>query len=131
MWRRAGTKVELEKPESVDAKTGIKLLQQQIEEARRLLDNRPIKLAEYLAWNNTTREDLARIYGPNSPNIESIISAPGNTPVWMGMPEAVAERYEASSIENKVQMLKSCIVWLKRKSQMWSEEKSRIEHFNK
>lgn len=131
MWRRTGTKEELEKPASVDAKTGIALLQKQIEEAKRLLDNRPIKSAEYLAWNNATREDLTRIYGSNSPNIETIISAPGNTPVWMGMSDALLERYEASSIENKIGMINSCIIWLRRKSQMWSEEKSRIEHFNR
>ncbi|MEE9609667.1 MAG: hypothetical protein V3W19_00365 [Desulfatiglandales bacterium] len=113
MWRRTGTKEELEKPASVDAKTGIALLHQQIEEAKRLLDNRPIKSAEYLAWNNATREDLTRIYGSNSPNIETIISAPGNTPVWMGMSDAVLERYEASSIENKITMLEACILWLK------------------
>ncbi len=113
MWRRTGTKEELEKPASVDAKMGIELLQKQIEEAKRLLENRPIRPEEHSAWNNATREDLTRIYGSNSPNIETIISAPGNTPVWMGMSDAVLERYEASSIENKITMLEACILWLK------------------
>jgi hypothetical protein len=34
--------------------------------------------------------------------------------VWLGMSDAVLERYEASSIENKTQLLEGCIVSLKR-----------------
>jgi len=112
MWRRTGDKEESTKPATVDAKTGIELLQQQIEEAKRLLENRPIKPAEHTAWNNATREYLARIYGSNSPNIETIISAPGKTPVWMGMPDTVFERYEASGMENKITMLEACVLRL-------------------
>lgn len=112
MRRGEGSKEEPEKPAAVDAKTGIELLQQQIEEAKRLLANRPIKLAEHIAWNSSTRGYLVRVYGSNSPNIETIVSAPGNTPVWMGMPAAVLERYEASSIENKITMLEACVLQL-------------------
>jgi hypothetical protein len=113
MWRRTGSKQEFEKSECVDAKTGIALLQQQVEEAKQLFKNRPIEPAKHTAWNNDTRECLARIYGSNSPNIESVLSAPGNTSVWMGMSDAVLERYQASSMENKITMLEACILSLK------------------
>ena len=112
MWRGKGSKEKLETPESVDGKRGFELLLKQIEEARRLLGNRPIKSAEYFAWNNATREYLAGIYGSNSPNIETIISAPGRTPVWMGMSDVVLEKYRASSMENKIKMLEACVLWL-------------------
>ena len=97
----------------VDPETGIELLQKQISEARHLLENRPIKSMDHAVWNKTTQDYLIRIFGPDSPNIDTIISAPGSTAVWMGMPITVAERYEASSIENKTQLLEDCIVSLK------------------
>ena len=122
---------EPEVPGSIDAEAGIDLLLKQIEEAKKLLNNRPIKSADHTAWNNTTREYLIKVFGSRSPNIHTILHAPGEGAVWLGMPDAVYENYQASSIENKIGMLSSCIVWLKRKSQMWSEEKSRIEHFNR
>jgi hypothetical protein len=98
----------------VDPKTGIELLQEQISEAKQLLKNRPIKSMDHAIWNKTTRDYLIRIFGPDSPNIDTIISAPGSTAVWMGMPITVAEKYVASSMENKTQLLEGCIVSLKR-----------------
>jgi hypothetical protein len=112
MWRRKLAKEEPGKPAPADAKTGIVLLQEQIEGARRLLAHRPIKPAEHATWNNATRAYLVRMYGPNSPNVKTIISAPGTTPVWLGMPDGVLERYEASSMENKITMLESCVLRL-------------------
>ena len=122
---------EPEVPRSIDAKAGVNLLLRQIEEAKGLLKNRPIKSADHTAWNNTTREYLIKVFGLRSPNIHTILHAPGEGAVWLGMPDDVYENYQASSIENKIGMLNSCIVWLKKKSQMWREEKSKIEHFNK
>lgn len=97
----------------MDAKTGIALLQQQVKGAKQLLEKRHINPDQHTAWNNATREYLAKIYGMNSPNIETVISAPGNTPVWMGMADTVLERYKASSLENKITMLEFCILSLK------------------
>ena len=113
---------EPEVPRSINAETGIDLLLEQIEEAKKLLNNRPIKSADHAAWNNTTRQYLIKVFGSRSPNIHTILYAPGEGAVWLGMPDDVYENYQASSIENKIEMLKSCIVWLKKKSQMWSEE---------
>lgn len=102
---------------SVDIKTGIELLQKQIEAAEQMLKNRPVRTKDLTAWNNKTREYLIKIYGAGSPNIDTIVKASGSTPVWMGMPQAVCEKYEASSIENKIQMLAACVVSLKLKTE--------------
>ena len=100
--------------DTVYPEIGIELLRKQINEAKKLLKNRPIKTRDYAIWNETTRDYLIRIFGPASPNIDTIISAPGSTAVWLGMPRAATEKYEASSIENKIQLLEGCIVSLRR-----------------
>ena len=109
-------------PELVDASEGISLLQAQIDKARRLLDYRPIKLADHAKWNSETQMILISIFGSKSPNIQTIIYASGTTPVWMGMPDSVYENYMASSIENKIEMLNSCVVWLRKVSGMLKSE---------
>jgi len=79
------------------------------------------------AWNNKTREYLIKIYGAGSPNIDTIVKASGSTPVWMGMPQAVCEKFEASSIENKIQMLATCVVSLKLKSDQLKMKKKEAQ----
>jgi len=100
----------------VDIDTGIALLEQQIEAARHLLEYRPLNNQLHAAWNAETRSCLMKTYGPGSPNIRSIESTVGATPVWLGMPPDVAEAYQASRLERTVSMLKNCIVSLKRKA---------------
>jgi hypothetical protein len=124
VFRKTKLKKIPQRSESVDIKTGIELLHEQIEEAEGLLNNRPIQSQDHESWNNTTREYLIKIYGPISPNIETIVTAPGQSAVWLGMSDAVLERYEASSIENKINMLENCIVSLKHKAEQSKVEKS-------
>ena len=111
LWKKKGEKVL----ESVDIKTGIKMLQKQIEHAKQLLNNSPIASKENKAWNEQTAEFLTRIYGERSPNIGTIVKASGEAPVWLFMPDDAAERYEASCLENKINLLEGCVVALKRK----------------
>jgi len=99
-----------------DIEAGIALLIQQIEAAQVLLDYRPLNKKMYAAWNEETRSCLIKIYGPVSPNIRSIETTVGATPLWMGMPPEVAETYQASRLERTTAMLKSCIVTLRRKA---------------
>jgi hypothetical protein len=124
VFRKTKLKKIPQRSESVDIKTGIELLREQIEEAEELLNNRPIQSQDHENWNNTTREYLIKIYGPTSPNIETIVTAPGQSAVWLGMSDAVLERYKASSIENKINMIKNCIVSLKHKAEQSKVEKS-------
>jgi hypothetical protein len=101
--------------EPVDIKTGIELLQKQIEDAESLLDNRPIKPKDHEAWNKKTKVYLVRIYGERSPNVGTIVEAAGSAPAWLFMPDDAAEKYEASRLENKIKLLEGCVVTLKRK----------------
>jgi len=111
LWKKKEEKV----PEPIDIQTGIGLLQRQIEKARQLLNRGPIPARENEAWNEQTEEMLTRIYGEGSPNIDTIVGAAGNAPAWIFMPDEVAEKYQASSLENKIRLLEGCVVALKRK----------------
>ena len=100
-----------------DLNASIALLEKQIEDARLLLDNRPLNAKLYAEWNEETRKCFVKIYGMDSPNVRSIETTVGATPLWMGMPPEVAETYQASRLKRTIDMLKSCIVSLRWKSQ--------------
>jgi len=102
--------------EPVDMKTGIDLLQEQIEAAKQLLEKQPVKPQDHDSWNNRTHEYLIRIYGELSPNIDTITRASGGAPVWLFMPDDAAENQEAARLEDKMQKLQECVVALKRKA---------------
>ncbi len=104
----------------IDFRTGIELLQKQIQLAEHLLKKRPIHSKDHAIWNDTTRECLTKIYGAGSPNIDTIIQAPGNRAVWLGMPKDAAEKYNAAGLENKIQLLEGCIASLRRKARQSS-----------
>lgn len=99
-----------------NASFGISLLARQIEAAKQMLLKRPIPSKEYSAWNDQTKAHLIRVYGERSPNIDTITEAAGTASVWLSMPDDVAERYVASSLEEKIQKLEGCVVALKRKA---------------
>ena len=101
--------------EPVDMQTGIGMLQEQIEHARQILNRRPIPADDNQVWNEKTEEVLTRIYGPGSPNIDTIVGAVGDAPAWIFMPDEVTEEYEASCLENRIRLLEGCVVALKRK----------------
>jgi hypothetical protein len=110
-----GKKKEEKILEMVSIQIGIDLLQKQIEAAKQLMDSRPLTSADHASWNNKTRECLIRIYGEGSPNIDTITEASGADPVWLSMPNDVAERNEASCLEDKIKLLEGCVVALRRK----------------
>jgi len=111
-WKKKEEKVL----EPVDIKTGIDLLQEQIEAAKLLLGKPPLKSKDHESWNNRTHEYLIRIYGERSPNIDTIVEASGDAPTWLFMPDDAAEKYEAARLEDKMQKLEECVVALKRKA---------------
>jgi hypothetical protein len=98
LWKKKLEKVL--KP--VDINTGIELLQKQIGEAKQILGNRPVKSMDHAAWNDRNHEHLIRIYGERSPNVDTIVEASGEEPVWLFMPDDAAEKYAASCLENKI-----------------------------
>ena len=111
LWKKKEEKIL----EPVDMKTGIDLLQEQVEAAKQLLDKRPITSEDHESWNETTHEYLIRIYGQRSPNIDTIVEASGDAPTWLFMPDDAAEKYEAACLEDKMQKLEQCVVALKLK----------------
>jgi hypothetical protein len=121
MDRETVTAEQLELLLSKDPATAIAMLEKQVERAKILLHNRPIRSADYLEWLNSTRECLVKIFGSTSPNIKTILYAPGKTVAWMGMPNAVHDRYRASSVEHKIDRLNGCILRLKREMAMSSK----------
>jgi hypothetical protein len=112
LWKK---KEEEKVIEPVDIQTGIELLREQIERARQLLNARPIKSKDLSVWKNQTRECLIQIYGKRSPNVDTIVEASGEAPAWLFMPDDTREKYEASRLENKIELLQGCVVALKRK----------------
>jgi len=112
LWKK---KEEEKVLEPVDIKTGIDLLLKQIERAKQLLNIRPIESRDLEVWNSQTREYLSRVYGQRSPNVDTIVEAPGGAPVWLFMPDDTAKNYAASCLENKIKLLEGCVVALKRK----------------
>ena len=102
--------------QKMDINTSIALLEKQIEAARVLMDNRPLNAKLYTEWNEETKKCFVKIYGVNSPNVRSIETTVGATPLWMGMPPEVAETYQASRLMRTIDMLKSCIVSLRWKA---------------
>jgi hypothetical protein len=111
-WQKKDEKIF----ELVDMKTGIEMLQKQIEQARLLLNTGRIAMQDMNAWNAQTAQFLTRIYGEGSPNIGTIVKASGEAPVWLFMPDDAAEKYEISCLENKIKLLEGCVVALKRKA---------------
>jgi hypothetical protein len=90
LWKK---KEEEKVIEPVDIQTGIKLLLEQIEQAKQLLNARPIKSKDLSVWNNQTRECLIQIYGKRSPNVDTIVEASGEAPAWLFMPDDI--RFQA------------------------------------
>ena len=105
LWKKKEEKML----EPVDMKTGIGLLEKQIEQARELLKHATISGKDNKAWNEQTAEVLTRIYGTGSPNIDTIVGAAGQAPVWLFMPDEAAEKYEVSCLENKIRLLEGCV----------------------
>jgi hypothetical protein len=112
LWKKKEEKML----DRVDIQTGIDLLQEQIEAAKQLLVNRPVKSEDRESWNNRTHAVLIRIYGERSPNLDTITRASGEAPVWLFMPDDAAERYETVRLEDKMHKLEQCVVALKRKA---------------
>jgi len=111
-WKKKNEKVL----EPVDIKTGIELLQKQIRDAKQMLGNTLVKSTDIAAWNESTCSSLTRIYGEQSPNIDTIVEASGQAPVWLFMPDEVSQKYERSCLENKIKLLEGCLIALRRKA---------------
>src|SRR2546426_382371 len=98
-----------EVPRSVDPKTGITLLQRQIEKGKELLSKRPLQSSDHTAWDNTTRDFLVRAFGSASPNVNAVLRASSDHGFYPGMGDYKFEQYRTSQLANQIKMLESCI----------------------
>ncbi len=93
---------------SVDPKTGITLLQRQIEKGKELLSKRPLQSSDHTAWDNTTRDFLVRVFGSASPNVNAVLYA-------RSYDESYAADYDEFEqdgdprLVSQIKMLESCI----------------------
>jgi predicted nucleotide-binding protein len=94
---------------SVPPETGIVLLEKLIEKATSLKSERNLQSSDEQAWVNLARDYLIRVFGSDSPNINSVIHAGGNGGLYAGMSEDEYCDYLRSSFENKIKLLRSCV----------------------
>jgi hypothetical protein len=111
-----------EETENLDLESSIELLEGQIKKANLLLGARPADLKEYAKWNEETRRCLVRVFGPNSPNVPTIVEFCGVDPPWPYMRSdwrwpkehnRIQENYAASCLKDRSRLLAACVVTLK------------------
>jgi predicted nucleotide-binding protein len=96
-------------PPSVDAATGIALLQTLVEKATALRDKPDLKESDVTAWCTTARDFLVRTFGSESPNVNAVLHASGDDGLYVGMEDDEFANYLRSGLSNKIKMLDSCI----------------------
>ena len=96
-------------PPSVDAATGIALLQKLVEKATDLRDKPDIEESDVTAWCTTARDFLVRTFGSESPNVNAVLHASGDGGLYGGMQDHEFANYRRSGLTNKIKMLDSCI----------------------
>ena len=70
---------------SVEAATGIVLLQKLVEKATDLHAKPDLKESDVAAWRTTARDFLVRTFGSQSPNVNAVLRASGDDGVHMGI----------------------------------------------
>lgn len=96
-------------PPSVDAATGIALLQTLVEKATRLREKPDLKESDITAWRTTARDILVRTFGSESPNVNAVLHASGDGGLRVGMGDHAFANYLRSGLTNKIKILDSCI----------------------
>lgn len=124
MAKRLTQNVEAE-PRSIDAQTGVRLINRQMNKGLDLHRNRPVTNTDHRSWESTTRDILTKSFGSNSKNITDVLHASSDYPLFVGMSEHQSEQYTASQLLNQIKMLQSCIDQLETEIEI-SEEQPNI-----
>ncbi len=96
-------------PPSVDAATGITLLQKLVEKATDLREKPDLEESDVTAWCTTARDFLVRTFGSESPNVNAVLRAFGDGGFHVGMGDHGFANYLRSGLTNKIKILDSCI----------------------
>jgi predicted nucleotide-binding protein len=93
----------------IDPAEGVRRLNQQIERARELIRNRPIKSDKYNAWELLTRNFLGQAFGVLSPNVNAIsdIGKYGSFPT--GANDEWWENHRAKNLQAKISSLEGLV----------------------
>ena len=87
---------------SVPPLIGITLLQKLIEKAQALHEKQDLKFSDCSAWENLARDYLRKVFGSDSPNVDSVLEASGDDGLYTGMSNQEYQQYLRSGFENKV-----------------------------
>lgn len=94
---------------SVPPEIGITLLQKLIEKAQALHEKQDLQFSDCSAWENLARDYLRKVFGSDSPNVDSVLNASGDEGLYTGMSNQEYQQYLRAGFENKVKLLNSCI----------------------
>ena len=96
-------------PPEVDPSTGIRLLQQQLEKGRALLQQRPVEEDAYSSWELVTRNYLEKAFGRHSPNVRSVTDVGRYGAFPMDAGEAWWERHRTESLQTQLSRIEGLI----------------------
>ena len=96
-------------PVSVPPETGITLLKKLIGRATELRGLPNLQTSDEDAWRNLARDYLVRIFGSNSPNVNSVLHASGDGGMYTGISDHEYQEYMRSGFDNKIKLLNTCI----------------------
>jgi len=94
---------------TVTPSQGIDLIRRLIEKAQALREKPRIDSADTQAWLNLARDYLSRVFGENSPNINSVLHTQGDTGIWVNMSDQDLLNESRSAMKNRITLLESCI----------------------
>lgn len=94
---------------SVDARTGIALLNKLIEKAETLRNKPDLKSSDGTVWDTLARDYLIRVFGSRSPNVSTVIHAQGDGGLYANMSEHELQQYLRSEYDHKIKLLRACI----------------------
>lgn len=86
----------------------LELLRTQWEKGGDLLRNRPITSDKNQAWETVTRDVLSRAFGPDSPNVSSVMDV-GRFRYWAGETEAEWEEARANDMATRLTIIQGLI----------------------
>jgi predicted nucleotide-binding protein len=105
--RPVGNKATI--PPSIDAATGITLLQNLVDKATDLRDKPDLKDSDVSAWRTTAQDFLVRTFGSDSPNVNAVLFASGDGSLRIMMGDHEITENLRSGMVNKIKILNSCI----------------------
>lgn len=94
---------------SLNPGQAMKLLRVQVEKGKQLLTNRPLTSAAEQTWETVTRDVLSRAFGPDSPNVSSVMDVGKFRWAFGGGNEHEWEKGRAEDLATRLQVMEGLI----------------------